>query len=115
MLLPNSELTKPNGDKRIYGPDGRATTDVDYSHPTHHPDLPVPHVHDWNWNGDQPSRGPAYDPSKKKKDNNNQTVENVEKAVITIGGSYLIYRAIRMIPSLFPPGWWSIPANLVTP
>ncbi|WP_348523931.1 hypothetical protein [Escherichia coli] len=27
----------------------------------------------------------------------------------------LIYRVIRFIPSLAPPLWWSIPANVVTP
>ncbi|EMM4700304.1 Rhs family protein, partial [Escherichia coli] len=25
------------------------------------------------------------------------------------------YRVIRFIPSLAPPLWWSIPANVVTP
>ncbi|WP_244462523.1 hypothetical protein [Escherichia coli] len=28
---------------------------------------------------------------------------------------YVIYRVIRFIPSLAPPLWWSIPANVVTP
>ncbi|EGE2361824.1 Rhs family protein, partial [Escherichia coli] len=27
----------------------------------------------------------------------------------------VIYRVIRFIPSLAPPLWWSIPANVVTP
>ncbi|HFD8443421.1 TPA: hypothetical protein ACF6K8_004705 [Escherichia coli] len=26
-----------------------------------------------------------------------------------------MYRVIRFIPSLAPPLWWSIPANVVTP
>ena len=33
----------------------------------------------------------------------------------TIGAGYVIYRVIRFIPSLAPPLWWSIPANVVTP
>lgn len=36
-----------------------------------------------------------------------------------IGGSaaagYAIYRGLRMLPSLAPPLWWTIPANIVTP
>lgn len=32
-----------------------------------------------------------------------------------IGAGYLIYRAVRMIPSLFPPLWPTIPANAAIP
>jgi hypothetical protein len=32
-----------------------------------------------------------------------------------IGVGYLIYRGVRMIPSLFPPLWPTIPANLAIP
>lgn len=32
-----------------------------------------------------------------------------------VGAGYLIYRGIRMIPSLFPPLWWTIPNNLAFP
>ncbi|MCM1416358.1 MAG: hypothetical protein NC430_10600 [bacterium] len=28
---------------------------------------------------------------------------------------YLLYRAIRFIPSLAPPLWWTIPANAACP
>ncbi len=41
----------PNGNIRIYGPNGKALKDIDYSHPEHHPELVGnPHVHDWDWN-----------------------------------------------------------------
>lgn len=103
---PNSTARKPNGDLRSYGPDGKASTDTDYSHPERHPDLPNPHAHDWTWNGDTPSRGPAYDPSVNK---------IIAGTAVTVGAGYLIYRGIRMIPSLLPPFWWSIPLNAVTP
>lgn len=33
--------------------------------------------------------------------------------VVTLG--YVTYRVIRMIPSLFPPLWWTIPANAACP
>jgi hypothetical protein len=47
--------------QREYGSDGRAKKDTDYDHPQHHPNLDNPHYHDWTWNGNQPSRGDAYD------------------------------------------------------
>ncbi len=34
-------------------------------------------------------------------------------AVVTAG--YVTYRVIRMIPSLFPPLWWTIPGNIAIP
>ncbi|NTU86077.1 MAG: Rhs family protein, partial [Chloroflexales bacterium] len=33
----------------------------------------------------------------------------------TVGVGYLIYRGVRMIPSLFPPLWPTIPLNLAVP
>ena len=103
---PNTTVQKPNGDYRSYGSDGKATTDTDYSHPEHHPELPNPHAHDWSWDGDKPTRGPAYDP-------------NIDKIVvntaITLGVTYIAYRGLRMLPSLLPPFWWTIPINAATP
>ncbi len=32
-----------------------------------------------------------------------------------IGSGYLLYRCIRTLPSLVPPLWWTLPANLATP
>lgn len=32
-----------------------------------------------------------------------------------VGLGYLLYRGVRMIPSLFPPAWPTIPANLAIP
>lgn len=31
------------------------------------------------------------------------------------GTGYLIYRGVRLLPSLLPPLWWTIPANLLAP
>jgi len=36
-------------------------------------------------------------------------------AAAGIGAGYLIYRGVRMLPSLFPPLWPTIPANLAIP
>lgn len=48
--------------EREYGPDGRAKRDIDYGHAGHHPNLPSPHYHDWNWDTGVPTRGDAYAP-----------------------------------------------------
>lgn len=32
-----------------------------------------------------------------------------------VAGGYILYRLIRMLPSLAPPLWWTIPANAVCP
>lgn len=41
------------------------------------------------------------------------TVTAKTATVVTAG--YVAYRVIRMIPSLFPPLWWSVPGNLAIP
>ncbi|HEU4714499.1 MAG TPA: RHS repeat-associated core domain-containing protein [Pyrinomonadaceae bacterium] len=35
--------------------------------------------------------------------------------VVGVGTGYIIYRVVRMTPSLAPPLWWTIPINLATP
>jgi RHS repeat-associated protein len=41
---------------------------------------------------------------------------NAAKRVVFVGGTaYVIYRCFRMIPSLAPPLWWTIPENLAIP
>lgn len=60
---PNSKQTSPNGQQeREYGPDGKEKKDTNYGHLEHHPELPSPHGHDWEWDGDIPKRGPTYAP-----------------------------------------------------
>ncbi|EEL9743104.1 RHS repeat protein [Salmonella enterica subsp. enterica serovar Muenchen] len=39
----------------------------------------------------------------------------VVKTAAGVGAAYATYRVIRMIPSLAPPLWWTIPANAVAP
>ncbi|HBR02432.1 MAG TPA: hypothetical protein DD738_07460 [Ruminiclostridium sp.] len=65
----------------------------------------VPHEHDWDWSVDPPKRGPAY----------SVPLNNIGKGIAVVGGGYLIYRGVRMIPSLLPPLWWTIPANAICP
>ena len=37
-------------------------------------------------------------------------------AIVVVGGSvYVVYRCLRMLPSLLPPLWPTIPANVVVP
>ncbi|MDT8719689.1 discoidin domain-containing protein, partial [Clostridium sp. 19966] len=45
----------------------------------------------------------------------NEAKQNTAKVVVGVGGGYLIYRGVRMLPSLLPPFWWTIPANAVAP
>ncbi|MEM1033585.1 MAG: hypothetical protein AAGN82_24835 [Myxococcota bacterium] len=39
----------------------------------------------------------------------------VAGAAATVGAGYVIYRGVRMLPSLLPPLWWTIPANAAIP
>ena len=41
--------------------------------------------------------------------------KKVATAGAAVGAGYIIYRVIRMIPSLFPPLWETIPANAAIP
>jgi hypothetical protein len=45
----------------------------------------------------------------------NAAKQSIAKGVLVTGGAYVLYRGVRMIPSLIPPLWWTIPANAVVP
>jgi hypothetical protein len=53
------------------------------------------------------------------KDGTQITVQDVAKvggAVVTTAvGLYIAYRVVRLLPSLLPPLWWTIPANVALP
>ena len=55
----------------------------------------------------------------KQKRESRFSVDDVGKGVLVggaaVGTGYLIYRGVRMIPSLLPPLWWTIPANVACP
>jgi hypothetical protein len=104
---PNSRVTKPNGDVRVYGPDGKALKDIDKSHPQNHPELKNPHEHDWDWSNTKKPRGDAHNFG-------NIGVDIGVGVGVGIGG-YAIYRGIRFLPSLLPPLWWTLPANAAIP
>jgi hypothetical protein len=63
--------------------------------------APPPSAADWGLNNPAEYRG--------------LTGSAVGDAAVGVGAGYLLYRAIRMLPSLFPPAWPSIPANLAIP
>ncbi|MCD4779486.1 MAG: hypothetical protein K8S27_02905, partial [Candidatus Omnitrophica bacterium] len=46
---------------------------------------------------------------------NLKTVANIATVSGKVTGCYCIYRAVRLLPSLAPPFWWTIPANVVAP
>ena len=115
---PSGVYDIPNGDVRILGPEGTlpGAKDFDGSHPWRHPDLENPHVHDWDELG---RRQKPRNPTAEERDWwDNHKKEVGQAAVIggaTVGTAYLIYRGIRMLPSLTPWTWWTIPYNLATP
>jgi RHS repeat-associated protein len=41
--------------------------------------------------------------------------DSVARVVVGAGGAYLIYRGVRLVPSLFPPLWPTIPVNAALP
>ncbi|WP_157687495.1 hypothetical protein [Burkholderia lata] len=41
--------------------------------------------------------------------------ENACKVAAGAGAAYAAYRVIRLLPSLLPAAWWTIPANLAAP
>ncbi|MDH0863814.1 RHS repeat-associated core domain-containing protein [Mitsuaria sp. GD03876] len=41
--------------------------------------------------------------------------QKTAKVVVVAGTAYVVYRCIRMVPSLFPPLWPTIPANVAIP
>jgi len=45
----------------------------------------------------------------------NSNAATAAKAGATMAGAYLIYRGFRMLPSMLPPLWWTIPANVTVP
>jgi len=45
----------------------------------------------------------------------NSNAKTAAKAGAAAGGIYLLYRGIRILPSMLPPLWWTIPANVATP
>jgi hypothetical protein len=55
----------------------------------------------------------------KPKEKGCEVKDNTTKIVVVGAGAvvagYLIYRGIRMLPSLLPPLWWTIPANAAIP
>ena len=112
---PNStgRLRNPDGSikqERVYGPDGRPVRDRDFNHGGSGHDFP--HDHQWDWN-QSPPRQPGVPVPQPQGENN--ASEIIIAGTIVVSGGYLIYRGLRMLPSLLPPFWWTIPKNLVIP
>ena len=94
--------------ERAYGPNGQPVRDRDYNHSGK--DLEFPHDHVWE-NGERGSEHiPVTDPEKGV-----DVTKVIVGGVAVAGTAYIIYRGVRMLPSLAPPLWWTIPANVVIP
>lgn len=68
-------------------------------------------------NGEEHSRTPKG--NRGLKVNRSSVINNIGKGLATVGASaaagYIIYRGVRILPSLVPPLWWTIPANIAVP
>jgi RHS repeat-associated protein len=120
---PGSTLVIP-GSKgrtvRTFGDDGKAVVDLDSGHdhgpggnragkPKEGPSAGDPHAHDWDHSKADPrGAGRPLTPEEQKQ-------LDALKAVGAVGAGYIIYRAVRLLPSLAPPLWPSLPANIVIP
>ena len=109
---PDSTVKIPDGKggstDRTFGPDGRAVKDVDTGHDHGAGD---PHAHDWDWSKASP-RGPGRPLTPEEK----QALKRVGEGAAAVGTGYIIYRVVRMAPSvLIPPLWETIPLNAVIP
>ena len=111
--VPDPSHLDPNGE-RYRNPDGQyldwhpgteganGWKGKDHWHYSDHPDGPGEHL----------PPGTVIGNSKQRQ------LTPTQKVVVgagVVGGGYLLYRGVRMIPSLFPPLWGTIPANLAVP
>lgn len=65
----------------------------------------------WHWNGEDRH----YIPGDESPEERDGVPKEIVIGVGAVGAGYLIYRGVRMTPSLFPPLWPTIPANLALP
>ncbi|HQT90202.1 MAG TPA: hypothetical protein PK677_16990 [Acidiphilium sp.] len=71
--------------------------------------------------GDPPSgaaelaQRPLPSPQSAQSSAGNQNAKTALEAGGAVTAGYIAYRVIRMIPSLFPPLWWTIPENVAIP
>ena len=68
---------------------------------------------------DRNDRAPEYEPIKTLERKTEEELiiigQTVSTVVATAGIGYFAYRALRLLPSLIPALWFTIPANLATP
>lgn len=72
----------------------------------------------WHHNGGDDHLPPGTevsDPPSDGKARGDDCKQKVATVVTTAAGAYIIYRCVRMIPSLAPPLWWTIPGNIAAP
>ena len=67
----------------------------------------------WDWD----AKAKSY----KERQQQSGANQNTDKIVyiggvaVMVGVGYIIYKGVRLIPSLLPPLWWTLPANLLCP
>jgi len=102
-LLPNSDGSIRQG--RTYDPDGNPVRDRDFNHGGAGHEF----THDHEWVDRQRQPGVLV-PRPNPQGNNNAT-----NVLLGGAGAYAAYRFVRMLPSLAPPLWWTIPKNVAIP
>lgn len=69
----------------------------------------------WDWDGNKSSADEADNNGKQDEFHVEDAIEAGFGIMVAGGVSYGIYRLIRLIPSLTPPLWWTLPANIAVP
>ena len=108
----------PNGEK-WYHPD--SGTSVEW-HPAQEGKPGWRGKDHWHVNGEKPHLAPGTDhpdfPEPTEGGDacpDNSNCQKMAQVVMVGGTAYILYRCVRMVPSLFPPLWPTIPANAAVP
>ncbi|MDE8564278.1 hypothetical protein PNH38_10355, partial [Anoxybacillus rupiensis] len=64
----------------------------------------------WDWD----ANAKKYEKKQKEK-KAKDAAKKAAKVGAAAGAGYIVYRGVRMAPSLLPPLWPTLPANLVIP
>lgn len=112
-------LAGGRGERGATGGAGGQNSDNPYKHCRQHPTDPnkieCKHHQTGKWiSKPKPSDWPE-DKSKAKSEMCGDDCQAVAGTVVVGGALYILYRCGRMVPSLLPPLWWTIPLNAAVP
>ncbi len=100
------------GKKRIKAPGGRGETGwLDRAGRVWVPDIDMDGGEGWRRHYPDGSHDHVYPDGKVRTHNFEVSAKDISRGVVVVGGGYVIYRVVRLLPSLLPPLWPTIPAN----